>query len=220
MKNLKISPSMLSADFANLERDLKMVEASGADWLHVDVMDGHFVPNITIGPDQIKCLRKTITLPFDVHLMISEPLKYIEAFAAAGADLITVHVEVEEDTNDCISLIKKCGCKAGLVLSPDTDSRVLEPFMDDISMVLLMGVYPGFGGQKYIESTTEKLRAVRHMIGDRDIDLEIDGGINFETLSTVVEAGANVIVSGSCLFNGNMKENIGRFHTIIGGIKK
>ncbi|MEF9917722.1 MAG: ribulose-phosphate 3-epimerase [Eubacterium sp.] len=220
MKNLKISPSMLSADFANLERDLKMVEASGADWLHVDVMDGHFVPNITIGPDQIKCLRKTITLPFDVHLMISEPLKYIEAFAAAGADLITVHVEVEEDTNDCISLIKKCGSKAGLVLSPDTDSRVLEPFMDDISMVLLMGVYPGFGGQKYIESTTEKLRAVRHMIGDRDIDLEIDGGINFETLSTVVEAGANVIVSGSCLFNGNMKENIGRFHTIIGGIKK
>lgn len=216
----KISPSMLSADFANLERDLKAVEAGGADWLHVDVMDGHFVPNITIGPDQVKCLRKTIDLPFDVHLMISEPLKYIKSFADAGADIITVHVEVEDDTQECLELIKKCGCKAGLVLSPDTPVAVLEPFMDEVSMILVMSVYPGFGGQKYIEGTGDRLRAIRKMIGDRSIDLEVDGGVNFETLSTVVEAGANVIVSGSCLFGGNMKENIDRFRTIIGGVNQ
>ncbi|MEG0377763.1 MAG: ribulose-phosphate 3-epimerase [Eubacterium sp.] len=216
----KISPSMLSADFANLERDLKSVESGGADWLHVDVMDGHFVPNITIGPDQVKSLRKTISIPFDVHLMISEPLKYIAQFAEAGADYITVHVEVEDDTRSCIKMIKEKGCQPGLVLSPDTDIAVLEPFMDEISMVLLMSVYPGFGGQKYIEATTERLKGVRKMIGDRPVFLEVDGGVNFETLSTVVSAGADVIVSGSCLFNGNMKENIDRFRTIIGGVKK
>lgn len=162
--NYKISPSMLSADFANLDRDLKSVEAGGADWLHVDVMDGHFVPNITIGPDQVKCLRKTIGLPFDVHLMISEPLKYIERFADAGADIITVHVEVEDDTQECIDLIKKSGCKASLVISPDTPIDVLAPFIDDISMILVMGVYPGFGGQKYIPETTERLKGIRAMI--------------------------------------------------------
>lgn len=220
MMNYKISPSMLSADFANLDRDLKSVEAGGADWLHVDVMDGHFVPNITIGPDQVKCLRKTIGLPFDVHLMISEPLKYIERFADAGADIITVHVEVEDDTQECIDLIKKSGCKAGLVISPDTPIDVLAPFLDDISMILVMGVYPGFGGQKYIPETTERLKGIRGMIGGRDIDLEVDGGVNFETLSTVVEAGANVIVSGSCLFGGDMKENISRFREIMDGVKK
>lgn len=220
MKALKISPSMLSADFAFLDRDLKAVEEGGADYLHVDVMDGHFVPNITIGPDQIKCFRKSIDLPFDVHLMISEPLKYIKRFAEAGADIITVHYESEGDTQECIDLIKECGCKAGVVISPDTPVDVLAPYLDQISMVLIMSVYPGFGGQSYIPETTERLKAVRAMIGDRDVDLEVDGGVNFDTLSTVVEAGANVIVSGSCLFKGDMKENIERFRSIMKDVKQ
>ncbi len=216
MKRL-ISPSMLSADFANLERDLKSVEAGGADWLHVDVMDGHFVPNITIGPDQVANLRKTISIPFDVHLMISEPLKYIERFVKAGADIITVHVEADDDTKACIDLIKSLGCQAGIVLSPDTPIDVAKPYLDEISMILVMGVYPGFGGQKYIPETTERLKGLREMIGDRKVHLEVDGGVNFDTLSTVVEAGADVIVSGSCLFGGDMKENISRFREIMEG---
>lgn len=218
MKRL-ISPSMLSADFANLERDLKSVEAGGADWLHVDVMDGHFVPNITIGPDQVANLRKTIDLPFDVHLMISEPLKYIERFVKAGADIITVHVEADDDTKACIDLIKSLDCKAGIVLSPDTPIEAAAPYLDDIAMILVMGVYPGFGGQKYIPATTERLKGLRAMIGSRDVHLEVDGGVNFDTLSTVVEAGADVIVSGSCLFGGNMKENIDRFREIMEGVE-
>lgn len=218
MKRL-ISPSMLSADFANLERDLKSVEAGGADWLHVDVMDGHFVPNITIGPDQVANLRKTISIPFDVHLMISEPLKYIERFVKAGADIITVHVEADDDTKACIDLIKSLGCQAGIVLSPDTPIDVAKPYLDEISMILVMGVYPGFGGQKYIPETTERLKGLREMIGDRKVHLEVDGGVNFDTLSTVVEAGADVIVSGSCLFGGDMKENISRFREIMEGVE-
>jgi len=212
---IKIAPSMLSADFANLERDLKKVEETGADLLHLDIMDGHFVPNITMGPDQVAMLRKTIKIPFDVHLMISEPLKYIDQFADAGADIITVHVESEGDIQACIDAIIAKGVKPGLVLSPDTPLSVLEPYLDQIEMILLMSVYPGFGGQSYIKASTEKIKACRKMINGRLIDLEVDGGVNFKTLKEIVEAGANVIVSGSCLFKGDMRENMERFRKII-----
>lgn len=216
MKEIIIAPSMLSADFANLERNLKQIqEADSKAWLHVDVMDGHFVPNITLGPDQVKCLRKCLDLTFDVHLMISKPLQYIPRFAQAGADYITVHVEADHDPDECITLIKQYGKKAGLVLSPDTPAEVLLPYLDKIDMILLMSVYPGFGGQKYIEASTEKIKMVRSMIGDRDIRLEVDGGINFDTLPMVLKAGADTIVSGSCLFNGTMSDNIDCFKKII-----
>ena len=213
--NIKIAPSMLSADFTNLERDLKEVENNGAEYLHVDIMDGHFVPNITIGPDQVAQLRKVVSIPFDVHLMISEPLKYIDQFADAGADIITVHVESDGDTQACINAIVKKGVRPGLVVSPDTSLEVIKPYLDQISMILIMCVYPGFGGQSYIPESTEKIRACRQMIGNRSIDLQVDGGINFNTLKEVVEAGANVIVSGSCLFKGDMKKNLGQFRKII-----
>lgn len=212
---MKIAASMLSADFANLERDLKVVEKSGADYLHLDIMDGHFVPNITMGPDQVAQLRKVVKIPFDTHLMISQPLKYIEPFADAGSDMITIHVESEGDTKVAIDLIKSKGVKPGLVVSPDTSIDLLEPYLDDIQMILIMCVYPGFGGQAYIPQSTEKIKACRTMIGDRAIDLQVDGGINFKTLKEVVDAGANVIVSGSCLFKGNMFDNIKRFREII-----
>ncbi|MGL4607624.1 MAG: ribulose-phosphate 3-epimerase [Eubacteriaceae bacterium] len=213
--NYKIAPSMLSADFGNLERDLKKVEESGADWLHVDVMDGNFVPNITIGPDQVAQLRKTINIPFDVHLMIREPLKYIDKFADAGADIITVHVESQGEIRECIRAIKAKGKKVGLVVSPDTPISILEPYLNEINMILIMSVYPGFGGQSYIKSSTQKIRDCKKMIGDRPIDIEIDGGVNFETLEEIIAAGANIIVSGSCLYHGDMKENIDRFKKII-----
>lgn len=206
---------MLSADFANLERDLKEVEKNGADYLHVDIMDGHFVPNITMGPDQVAQLRKAVNIPFDVHLMITEPLKYIDRFADAGADIITVHVESDGDIQACLDAIVKKGVRPGLVVSPDTPLAVIEPYLDQLRMILIMCVYPGFGGQSYIPASTEKIRACRKMIGNRNIDLQVDGGINFNTLKEVVEAGANVIVSGSCLFKGDMKENIGQFRKII-----
>lgn len=213
--NIKIAPSILSADFANLERDLKEVEKSGADYLHVDIMDGHFVPNITMGPDQVAQIRKAIYIPFDVHLMISEPLKYIDQFAEAGADIITVHVESLGGIQECIDAIIKKGVKPGLVLSPDTPIKVIEPYLDQISMVLIMCVYPGFGGQSYIPASTEKIKACRELIGNREIDIQVDGGINFTTIKKAVDAGANVIVSGSCLFKGNMAENIVKFREII-----
>ena len=213
-----ISPSMLSADFANLDRDLKVVAESGAQWLHVDVMDGHFVPNITFGPDQMGCIRPCLDIPFDVHLMISHPLRYIPAFAKNGADIITFHLEADDDAKECIALIKEHGVKPGVVISPDTPIEAVEPYLDDVFMVLVMGVYPGFGGQSYIPETSKRLRGIRKMIGDRDIRLEVDGGVNFDTLAEIVESGADTIVSGSCLFKGDMKENVARFNEIMGSV--
>lgn len=199
MKNtLKIAPSLLSADFSCLREELQTVK--DAEVLHIDIMDGHFVPNITFGPPLVKAIRKQSGLIFDCHLMVTNPLKFIPAFAEAGADIITVHVEAEDDTAQCLQAIKACGKKCGIVLNPDTPAEAAELYLDDVDMVLLMSVYPGFGGQKYIPAVTAKIKALKEKIGDREIDLEIDGGINLETIRQAAEAGANVIVGGTAVF--------------------
>lgn len=195
---IKIAPSLLAADFANLEREIK--DINKADFIHLDVMDGQFVPNISFGIPVIKALRKHSDLVFDVHLMIKNPLKYIKAFADAGADIITFHVEADDDIKETIDEIKACGKKCGIVLSPDTEAEVVIPYLDMVDMILIMSVYPGFGGQKYIPASADKLRRVKEYIGNRNIDLEIDGGITAENVHLVVEAGANVIVAGTSVF--------------------
>lgn len=195
---IKIAPSLLAADFANLEREIK--DINKADFIHLDVMDGQFVPNISFGIPVIKALRKHSDLVFDVHLMIKNPLKYIKAFADAGADIITFHVEADDDIKETIDEIKSCGKKCGIVLSPDTEAEAVIPYLDMVDMILIMSVYPGFGGQKYIPASADKLRKVKEYIGKRNIDLEIDGGITAENVHLVIEAGANVIVAGTSVF--------------------
>ena len=195
---IKIAPSLLSADFADLKNEIKAIE--NADFVHLDVMDGQFVPNISFGAPIIKSLRKHSNLIFDVHLMIKNPLKYIEDFCKAGADIITFHVEADDDIDETILKIKEYGKKCGIVLSPDTDAEVVIPYLDKVDMILLMSVYPGFGGQKYIHRITEKIKKVKEYIGNRDIDLQIDGGITKENVKEAIDAGANVIVAGTSVF--------------------
>jgi len=200
---VKIAPSILSADFAKLGEEIKDVERGGADYIHVDVMDGHFVPNITIGPLIVEAIRPVTELPLDVHLMIENPDQYIEAFAKAGADYITVHVEASRHLHRTIQLIKSTGVKAGVVINPATPVESLKHIIEDIDMVLLMSVNPGFGGQKFISSVLPKIRQVKEMADELNpnLEIEVDGGVNEETAKLCVEAGATVLVAGSAVFN-------------------
>lgn len=200
---VKIAPSILSADFSKLGSEIKDVERGGADWIHIDVMDGHFVPNITIGPLIVEAVRPITKLTLDVHLMIENPDQYIEAFAKAGADYITVHAEACTHLHRTIQLIKSFGVKAGVVLNPATPPSVLDYVLEDLDLVLLMTVNPGFGGQAFIPSMLDKIEKVRNMIDEKclSIDIEIDGGVNPETAKLCVERGATVLVAGSAIYN-------------------
>ena len=200
---IKIAPSILSADFANLERDIKLVEQAGAELLHIDVMDGHFVPNITIGAPVVKSLRKVSKMGFDVHLMISQPENYIIDFAAAGADIITVHAEASMHMHRLIQMIKKEGCKAAVALNPATPLGVLDYILEDLDMILIMSVNPGYGGQKFIASALDKIKNLHRIINEKklNIDIEVDGGIGIDNIAEVVSCGANVLVAGSAIFN-------------------
>lgn len=200
---IKIAPSILSADFAKLGEEIKEVEQGGADWIHVDVMDGHFVPNITIGPLIVEAIRPVTTLPLDVHLMIEEPDRYIEQFAKAGADYITVHVEACRHLHRTIQLIRSFGVKPGVVLNPHTPVETIQHVLEDIDLVLFMTVNPGFGGQKFISSVVPKVKQLSAIIKERNlpIEIEIDGGISPETIGMCVEAGATVFVAGSAVYN-------------------
>ena len=213
MKKIQISPSILSADFSQLGNEIKKLEEGGADLIHVDVMDGHFVPNLTIGPPVIKALRKYTNLPFDVHLMISPVHKYIKNFADAGSDIITIHPEATEDLKESISLIKELNKKVGLSLNPNTEINVIESQLNNIDLVLIMSVFPGFGGQKFIPETIKKIKDLKE-IKDKNnysFDIEVDGGINFSNSKDVINAGANILVSGTTVFkenNGDIIKNI------------
>ncbi|WP_342430555.1 ribulose-phosphate 3-epimerase [Neobacillus sp. FSL H8-0543] len=200
---VKIAPSILSADFAKLGEEIKAVEQGGADYIHIDVMDGHFVPNITIGPLIVEAVRPITTLPLDVHLMIENPDQFIEAFAKAGANYITVHVEACRHLHRTIQLIKSFGIKAGVVLNPATPVDTIQHILGDIDMVLLMSVNPGFGGQKFIPEVLPKIKKVREVAAEKGltIEIEIDGGVNPETAKLCIEAGANVLVAGSAIYN-------------------
>ncbi len=213
MSMIKISPSILSADFSELGSAIKQLEEAGADLIHVDVMDGNFVPNITIGPEVIKDLRKHTKLPFDVHLMVSNVDKHLEAFANSGADIITFHPEATSNTKKTIQIIRSLKKKVGISLNPETSIDKVIPVLNEIDLVLIMSVNPGFGGQSFISSTLEKVKKIRKEIELKKIktDIEIDGGINFENAKEAVKAGANILVSGSTIFKsneGNLKKNI------------
>ena len=213
MKKIKISPSILSADFSQLGNEIKKLETAGADMVHVDVMDGHFVPNLTIGPPVIKALRKYTSLPFDVHLMISPVHKYIKDYAEAGANIITIHPEATTNLEESIKHIKDLKKKVGISLNPDTKIDIVKDYLTEIDLILIMSVYPGFGGQKFIPDVLDKIKKLKKIKDGQNLnfDIEVDGGINFDNSKLVIEAGANILVSGTTIFknnNGNIKKNI------------
>jgi len=211
--SIKISPSILSADFSKLGEEIVALEKAGADYIHIDVMDGHFVPNITIGPEVIKRLRPVTKLPFDVHLMIAPVNNFIKDFADAGADIITFHPEATENISETISLIKKLEKKVGVSLKPKSQLNLIENHLSEIDLILIMSVEPGFGGQKFMPEVLNKMKKLRNLVNEKklNVDIEIDGGINFDNSKKAKEYGANILVSGSTVFkehNGNLKKNI------------
>ena len=213
MKKIQISPSILSADFSQLGNEIKRLEEGGADMIHVDVMDGHFVPNLTIGPPVIKTLRNYTKLPFDVHLMIKPVHKYIKSYAEAGANIITIHPEATDNLKDSIKHIKELGKKVGVSLNPDTKTDIIKEFLSELDLILIMSVHPGFGGQKFIPEVLSKIEELKNIKLKENLkfDIEVDGGIDFNNSKLVVKAGANILVSGTTIFknnNGDIKKNI------------
>lgn len=214
---IKLAPSMLAADFNRLGEQIALLETAGADYLHIDVMDGNYVPSISFGMPVISSIRKNSNLVFDVHLMIDDPIRYIDDFASSGADIITVHAEACKHLNRTIAKIKEVGCMAGVSLNPSTPLNILEYVLSELDMVLIMSVNPGFGGQVFIPNSLDKIKSLRKMINSQglNVDIEVDGGINSSNVSDVINAGANIIVAGTAIFNGDTTNNISDFKKIF-----